>query len=194
MLEDGDEEESVKSESNNSENDSVSSNNNCTESQNSNSLIPDDYDKLVKIFRRANLIRGGHSQAHRNSFKGEDFINFVMREQNVKRSEALELGQLLIDKHFGPRLTKDQPTGGLLFSSDHYYLIHDEDPNAPLNVISTLALNECDLTISVDEMNSRLCVVLQRLYDQILSEDRRVRIFLINLIKTFAVASILRKT
>lgn len=177
MLENGDEQESLKSESSHSETDSVSSSNiKCMELETSKSdLIPDDYDKLVKIFRRANLIRNsGHNQAHRNSFKGEDFINFVMREQNVNRNKALELGQLLIDKHFGPRLTKDQPMGGLLFCSDHYYLIHDEDPTAPLNVVSMMALNECDLTIPVDEMNSRLCTVLQRLYDQILSEDRRV--------------------
>jgi hypothetical protein len=50
------------------------------------SMIPDDYDKLVKIFRRANLIRdGARNQAHRNSFKGEDFVNFIMRERHVSK-------------------------------------------------------------------------------------------------------------
>lgn len=50
------------------------------------SLIPDDYQNLVRIFRRANLLRDGSArdnQSHRNSFKGEDFITFIMRERHV---------------------------------------------------------------------------------------------------------------
>lgn len=71
-------------------------------------------------------------------------------------------------------MTKDKPSGGLLFSSEHYYTIHDDDPNAPLNVVTSTNLNDSDLNIPAEEMNNRLCVILQRLYDQILSNDRTV--------------------
>ncbi|KAI6175706.1 DUF547 domain-containing protein [Aphelenchoides bicaudatus] len=139
------------------------------------SIIPDDYDKLLKIFRRANLIRdGARNQAHRNSFKGEDFVNFIMRERHVKRSEALELGQILIDKHFGPRMARDNPTGGLMFSTEHFYVMQDEDSNIPLNVVSMPNLCEEDLIIPVNEMNERLVTILNRLYKQILSTDRKL--------------------
>lgn len=53
-----------------------------------NIYFTDDYDKLIKIFRRANIIKdgAGRHQTHRNSFKGEDFINFIMREHSVSKS------------------------------------------------------------------------------------------------------------
>jgi hypothetical protein len=94
-----------------------------------------------------------------------------------ERSEALELGQILIDKHFGPRMARDNPSGGLMFSTEHFYVMQDEDANTPLNVVSMPNLSEEDLTIPVNEMNERLCSVLQRLYDQVLSSDKKVTTF-----------------
>lgn len=71
-------------------------------------------------------------------------------------------------------MTRDQPDSGMFFSSDHYYLMHDEDPHAPLNVVTMPNLSDSDLTIPAREMNSRLCVILQRLYTQILSDNQKV--------------------
>lgn len=69
-----------------SDNASTDSNEQQEESKSKSDWIPDDYDKLMKIFRRANLIRDGHThRTHRNSFKGEDFISFIMREQNLSK-------------------------------------------------------------------------------------------------------------
>jgi hypothetical protein len=62
----------------------------------------------------------------------------------------------------------------MVFSSEHYYLMHDEDPNIPLNVVSMPNLSDSDLIIPVGEMNSRLCTVLQRLYAQILSDNKKI--------------------
>lgn len=71
-------------------------------------------------------------------------------------------------------MARDNPTGGLMFSTEHFYVMQDEDSNAPLNVVSIPNLTEEDLTIHAGEMNDRLCTVLKRLYDQILSPDKQV--------------------
>jgi hypothetical protein len=153
----------------------------------SESLIPDDYDKLLSMLRRANLIKdSSRGTAYRNSFKGEEFVNWIMVSKQiskftrinmkihfVERNQALELGQTLIDKHFGAQLDKDH-SAKLVFSPDRYYLMQDEDPYAPLNVATMPNLAEIKVDIPVGEMNSRLCEVVQQIYDEILSADRRV--------------------
>ncbi|KAI6217450.1 DEP domain-containing protein [Aphelenchoides fujianensis] len=118
----------------------------------SNDLLPEDYTKLMHLMKRANLIKDySRGAAHRNSFKGEDFVNWIMREKQVKRSEALQLGQTLIDRHFGKQIGEKG-----VFSPDRFYLMNDDDPNAPLNVaISNLA--DQPLDVRVGEINERLC-------------------------------------
>lgn len=63
-----------------------------------------------------------------------------------------------------------------MFSTEHFYVMQDEDSNTPLNVVSMPNLSEEDLIVPANEMNERLCIVLQRLYDQILSTDKKVNL------------------
>lgn len=50
-------------------------------------LLPADYDKLLILMRRANLIRDGPRNVHRNSssFKGEDLVAWLMRERGLSK-------------------------------------------------------------------------------------------------------------
>ncbi|CAD5226886.1 unnamed protein product [Bursaphelenchus xylophilus] len=128
-------------------------------------IIPLEQDKMLHMMRKANLIRErpGGVLGHRNSMKGQDFVNWLIKEKQVKRSDALVLGQKLIDKHFGHQL-KEHAT----FNPDKFYQMPEDDPNMPLN----LTTRELPRTpMNVDEFNERFCMIVDRIYEHILSDN-----------------------
>jgi hypothetical protein len=134
--------------------------------------LPDDYDKLVAMMRKANLIRdnrAGPATVYKNSFLGEELINWLVREKHLKRREALEVGQRLIEKFFGQTFKEH----GSAFSPDRFYQLVEDDPSMPLN--SGLSANTPPVFITnVAEFNDRLKTLLDPIYKQILSSDRRL--------------------
>ncbi|KAL3068583.1 hypothetical protein niasHT_030874 [Heterodera trifolii] len=135
----------------------------------------DFYEKMARRIRRVGLIR--HHQVwtlshgiklYKDSFKGDDFVLWIMRSQNLSRPEALETGQCLMEHRLieqtgwtdgGGR----QADGGALspmsppingnnspansisrsFSSDRFYrLVDDEDQRAPLNALNSSSNSE----------------------------------------------------
>jgi hypothetical protein len=55
--------------------------------------LPDDYDKLVAMMRKANLIRdnrAGPATVYKNSFLGEELINWLVREKHLSKSKCIE--------------------------------------------------------------------------------------------------------
>ncbi|CAJ0930821.1 unnamed protein product, partial [Mesorhabditis belari] len=133
--------------------------------------IPDEYTKIVNDMRKANIIkdnRVGLIKMYKNSFKGQDFIDWIMKERGIKKSEALEIGQELIDRHFGQQTSKER---GETFSPDRYYQLVEDDENKPLN--AGQIGGEADSVISVDEFNTKLVKIVQPIYDSILSDDKQ---------------------
>jgi len=108
--------------------------------------LPSDYDKLVYVMRKAGLIRDhrlpGSGRILRNAFKGDDFVSWLIKERHARRSEALEVGQEVVERFFsrqsigskrivgeGLRVVKE-----VVFNSEEYYQLGaDEDPLQPLN-------------------------------------------------------------
>ncbi|CAJ0574542.1 unnamed protein product, partial [Mesorhabditis spiculigera] len=134
--------------------------------------IPDEYTKIVADMKKANIIkdnRVGIIKQYKNSFKGQDFIDWIMRERSIKKSEALEIGQELIDRHFGQQTSKER---GETFSPDRYYQLVEDDENKPLNAGYIGVDAHTDAAIGVEDYNNNLASIIQAIYDDILSEDK----------------------
>uniref|UniRef100_A0A914YQN5 DEP domain-containing protein n=1 Tax=Panagrolaimus superbus TaxID=310955 RepID=A0A914YQN5_9BILA len=139
-----------------------------------NEWIPTQYEKLVSMMRKANLIKDNRvslTKTYRNSFKGEDFIGWIMREKKIRRSEALELGQELIEKHFNDQMSHEE---AFSFDPDRYYLIVDETTSGPLNC-TKLPTNK--FPTDLGEFNEILKNFIDPIYDAILDESKK-RIFI----------------
>ncbi|CAD5220402.1 unnamed protein product [Bursaphelenchus okinawaensis] len=129
-------------------------------------IIPLENDKMLQMMRKANLMRDrpGGMMAQRNSIKGQDLINWLVKEKSIKRGEALVLGQKLIDKHFGHQL-KEHST----FNPDKFYQMPEDDPSMPLNLTN----GELSTTgYSVNEFNEHLCVIADQVYDYVLAKNK----------------------
>ncbi|KAE9553269.1 hypothetical protein FO519_003527 [Halicephalobus sp. NKZ332] len=131
--------------------------------------IPTEYDKLVSMMRKANLIKDNRvsvTKTYRNSFKGEDFVSWIVRTKKIRRGEALELGQELVEKHFSEQFSKD---GTVTFDPEMYYQLVDEGDSGPLN---SGRPPTGDFTKNVGEFNELLRQLIEPIYDHILNEDR----------------------
>uniref|UniRef100_A0AC34RA63 DEP domain-containing protein n=1 Tax=Panagrolaimus sp. JU765 TaxID=591449 RepID=A0AC34RA63_9BILA len=132
--------------------------------------IPTEYEKLVAMMRKANLIKDNRvslTKTFRNSFKGEDFVSWVIRTKKIRRSEALELGQELIEQHFGQQSSAD---GTLSFDPEKYYQLMDDEDDGPLNC-SRPPTN--DITRDLGQFNELLKGLIEPIYDIILDADRQ---------------------
>ncbi|CAI5449896.1 unnamed protein product [Caenorhabditis angaria] len=131
--------------------------------------VPDEYAKLVRDMKAAQLIKNNRVSfrtTYKNSFKGEQLIEWLMKEKSIKRSEALEIGQELIDRHVGQQTSKES---GMTFSPDRYYQLVEDDENKPLNAKSSD--DENPEKMSVEECNNTLIKLLKPIYEKILSDD-----------------------
>uniref|UniRef100_A0A914DA18 DUF547 domain-containing protein n=1 Tax=Acrobeloides nanus TaxID=290746 RepID=A0A914DA18_9BILA len=90
-----------------------------------------------------------------------------MRETKVKHADAMKIGQEFIDKHFALQTSREH---GPTFSVDRYYQLIEEDHTIPLNHGAKLRPN----TVQIHHFNETLREVVQKLYDKILSEDKRI--------------------
>lgn len=55
--------------------------------------IPTEYDKLVSMMRKANLIKDNRvslTKTYRNSFKGEDFVSWITRTKKIRKKGYLK--------------------------------------------------------------------------------------------------------
>uniref|UniRef100_A0A915CNV7 DUF547 domain-containing protein n=1 Tax=Ditylenchus dipsaci TaxID=166011 RepID=A0A915CNV7_9BILA len=135
--------------------------------------VPQEYDKLVHQMRKAGLIQDnpiGRSKILKNSFKGEDFVQWIMQKRKLRRGEALSAGQKVVERYFSTDSINSN------FSSDRYYQLPEEDQSLPLNASTHVSSkNSCrrPTSSSVSEFNATLCTIIQPIFDQILSENRR---------------------
>uniref|UniRef100_A0A914MVJ5 DUF547 domain-containing protein n=1 Tax=Meloidogyne incognita TaxID=6306 RepID=A0A914MVJ5_MELIC len=178
---------------------------------------------FAQKIRRAGLIREHQTWTlsqgiiiYKEAFKGEDFVTWLMRDQKIYRSEAIQKGQYLLDenvielmeqKRSGsfdnsspvPIIDEQQmkennretmtsrrsmttlPEMGRSFSTERYYKLVDgeSDQKLPLNMIhdENEDINNFEVEdkpkINVKEFNKRFVSVIDKIYERILSENKR---------------------
>uniref|UniRef100_A0A1I7TE21 DEP domain-containing protein n=1 Tax=Caenorhabditis tropicalis TaxID=1561998 RepID=A0A1I7TE21_9PELO len=139
--------------------------------------VPDEYSKLVRDMKNAQLIKNNRVKfkVYRNSFKGEELIDWLMRQKGIKRSEALEVGQELIDRHVGQQTSKE---AGMTFSPDRYYQLVEDDENKPLNAVQKDEDdNENKQSIPVAEFNEKFSKLLKPVFKDILADHNQSIIY-----------------
>ncbi|VDD87243.1 unnamed protein product [Enterobius vermicularis] len=128
-----------------------------------------EYTLLLNNMKKANVIKDnlvGTKKLCRNSFKGEDFIKWIMNEKKLKRSEAIDLGQKLVSQEGKLRkLTNSDGT----FDPDRFYEVYEAESAKALNQGPT-ALDPID----AESVNQILIAVLTPLYEEILSNNNRI--------------------
>lgn len=91
----------------------------------------DEYAVLVKNLRASGLIKD-HRRfllVQKNTFVGKEFVDWIVKTKGLDRSVAVEMGQKLIDQHFGHNLKSSQ----MFEDSDTLYRLMDDDESTALN-------------------------------------------------------------
>ncbi|XP_064626576.1 uncharacterized protein LOC135487119 [Lineus longissimus] len=127
---------------------------------------PDEYAALVHDLRQSGLIKN-HRQGmttYKNSFCGKDFVNWVVKTKKLDRPTAIEMGQQLIDKHFGHHVKHTET-----FQDDvvYYRLLEDDHETNALNAGS---ISDCDPR-PAGELGEDLRRLILKLYNAFLSKD-----------------------
>ncbi|KAI6214037.1 Glutaredoxin [Aphelenchoides besseyi] len=174
MLERGEDDEStVETESLSTNSTSNSNETKHSTKEQSDALIPDNFEKLLTHMRRANVVKNfTHGSAHQNSFKAQDFINWIMKVHEINKSEAFEYGQRLFDSHLKMQMNNRNTT----FNLNDLYFLNVDDPHAPLNYVFP-DMKKTELYISVSDFNHKFCGIVNRIYKQILSKDKKIVYF-----------------
>ncbi|CAP22875.2 Protein CBG01762 [Caenorhabditis briggsae] len=154
--------------------------------------VPDEYSKLVRDMKNAQLIKNNRVsdlergkgnfvsktvklKVYRSSFKGEQLIEWLMRQKGIRRSEALEVGQELIDRHVGRQTSKE---AGMTFSPDRYYQLVEDDENKPLNAVQNGEdEEEKKPRIPVAKCNEKFTRLLKPVYSDILTDHNQSIIY-----------------
>ncbi|XP_074642109.1 uncharacterized protein LOC141899601 [Tubulanus polymorphus] len=127
---------------------------------------PDEYARLVTELKQSGLIqdnRSGILTVHKNSFSGKKFVDWVVNTKNVERVTAIEMGQQLIDRHFGHNVHKEE----IFQDSDVYYRLMEDDDSLALNSGS---VSECKVS-SAGELSENLRKLILLIYSKHLSKD-----------------------
>ncbi|CAD5115554.1 DgyrCDS4518 [Dimorphilus gyrociliatus] len=127
---------------------------------------PDEYAKLVEEMRNCGIVKN-HSKIFstvKNAFTGKDFVEWVKKAKKLDETTAIEMGQALIDQHFGKEVKKD----GQTFKADNtlYRLIEDDDSTA-LNAGETSPCTQGSALQLAESMRK----LILKLYSVFLSSD-----------------------
>uniref|UniRef100_A0A914VZH9 DEP domain-containing protein n=1 Tax=Plectus sambesii TaxID=2011161 RepID=A0A914VZH9_9BILA len=128
---------------------------------------PDEYSRLVRDMKKANLIkdhRVGLIKTHKNAFKGQDLIDWLIKAKKIDRKHALEMGQELIDRNFGQETSNK---GGDTFSPDRYYQLLEDDETLALNAGTPAETTP----LRPGELSDTLRRLIQCVYDNNVSKD-----------------------
>ncbi|KAK3611987.1 hypothetical protein CHS0354_011647 [Potamilus streckersoni] len=129
------------------------------------SCEPDEYAQLVKSLRQSGLIKD-HRQGlkvHKNSFSGKEFVDWLVKTKELERDRALEIGQAIIDRHFGHQV-KDEET---FRDDDVYFRLLDDDESSALNAGD---ISECEAR-PAGELGEEIRKLILKIYNAFLSQD-----------------------
>lgn len=127
---------------------------------------PDEYAKLVQDLKTSGLIKD-HSKIFSNykrSFVGREFVDWVVKTKGLDRSVAIEMGQALIDKHFGHDVKSDETFQD---APDKYYRLLEDDESTALNAGET---SQCEPK-PADELGEEIRKLILKIYTAFLSPD-----------------------
>ncbi|XP_060077398.1 uncharacterized protein LOC132556952 [Ylistrum balloti] len=129
---------------------------------------PDEYAKLVEDLKTSGLIKD-HSRiltTYKRSFVGREFVDWVVKTKGLERSTAVEMGQNLIDKHFGHNV---KSTSDEVFqdSPDKYYRLLEDDESSALNAGE---MSQCEPR-PADELGEEIRKLILKIYNAFLSAD-----------------------
>lgn len=130
---------------------------------------PDEYSALVQALRESGIVkdhRAGLLTTHKNSFTGKAFVDWVVKTKELDRERAVEMGQALIDRHFGHHVKKNSET---FEDKDVYYKLLDDDESLALNAGS---MSDCDPRPAGD-LGEDVRKLILKIYSSFLSKDGR---------------------
>ncbi|KAK7108643.1 uncharacterized protein [Littorina saxatilis] len=125
----------------------------------------DEYSALVKELKNSGLIKDHRKglTSYKKSFSGKDFVDWVVNTKGIERTVAVEMGQHLIESHFGHNIKSNVQ----FQDADVYFrLLEDED---------TVALNGDKITdckpLEVNLLGEDLRKLILNLHAAFLSRD-----------------------
>lgn len=126
----------------------------------------DEYAQLVKELRESGIIKDHRVflKNHKNSFSGKEFVDWVVKTKELPRDRAVEMGQALIDRHFGHQI-KNQET---FQDADVYYRLLEDDSTSALNA----GPSDCDPR-PAGELGEDIRKLILKIYSAFLSPDGR---------------------
>ncbi|KAJ8305746.1 hypothetical protein KUTeg_016291 [Tegillarca granosa] len=126
---------------------------------------PDEYARLVKELRQSGIIKDHRSGilSKKNTFKGKDFVDWVVKTKSLERDRAIEMGQALIDRHFGHNLKSEEK----FQDSDVLYRLLDDDESSALN---TDTMSDCEPR-PAGELGEDIRKLILKIYSVFLSPD-----------------------
>ena len=128
----------------------------------------DEYAQLVKDLRKSGLIkdhRQGLLTVHKNSFSGKEFVDWVVNSKKLDRSVAIEMGQALIDKHFGHNVKSVET----FQDANVYYKLLDDIETEALN---SGTMSDCEPR-PAGEVGEDIRKLILKIYNVFLSKDGR---------------------
>ncbi|XP_021375341.1 uncharacterized protein LOC110464448 [Mizuhopecten yessoensis] len=130
------------------------------------SCEPDEYAKLVQDLKASGLIKD-HSKiltTYKRSFVGREFVDWVVKTKELERDAAVEMGQALIDKHFGHNVKSEEVFQD---APDKYYRLLEDDESSALNAGET---SQCEPR-PADELGEEIRKQILKIYNTFLSKD-----------------------
>ncbi|ESP05372.1 hypothetical protein LOTGIDRAFT_227994 [Lottia gigantea] len=126
---------------------------------------PDEYAILVHDLKDSGLIKDHRKglKTYKNSFSGKDFVDWVVKTKQLEREQAIEMGQALIDNHFGHNVKSSET----FEDKDVYYRLLDDDDEDALN---SGGMSDCKPRPAA-ELGADLRKLILRLYAAFLSPD-----------------------
>ncbi|XP_056018682.1 uncharacterized protein LOC125670590 isoform X2 [Ostrea edulis] len=129
------------------------------------SCEPDEYAILVKNLKESGLIKDHRRLLilHKNTFVGKEFVDWIVKTKGLERSVAVEMGQKLIDQHFGHNLKSAEK----FQDSDALYRLLDDDDSTALNAGE---MSECGPRPAGD-LGEDIRKLILKIYAAFLSKD-----------------------
>ncbi|XP_076462011.1 uncharacterized protein LOC143294531 [Babylonia areolata] len=126
---------------------------------------PDEYSQLVEELKKSGLVKD-HRQGlktYKKTFCGKDFVDWVVRTKGLDRETAVEMGQNLIDSHFGHHVKADEE----FQDAEVYYRLLEDTETGALNGDT---ISQCEPG-KATQVGEDLRKLILKLYSAFLSPD-----------------------